>query len=176
MLRLCDGWDIQTCVAYFMDSARQAFEPRSILGYFRRIPWLYRAVEVGLTLLYDSKYPSNNLNALLQNEYGPRRSIMDHSWADEMGIKYGLTLTTADKTETVVASSYNGVGSERRSPGAYLDAGCILGVTETHRLCDVKAILGYAQHPTLGDVGQYQFQVCLSELTKHSVRCAMAAP
>lgn len=117
MLRLCDGWNIQSCKAYFTDSARRAFAPRTIQKYFKGIPWLHSLMLACSLLLTDSKYPSENLDSLLQDEYGTARSIMDCSTANEMGIMFGIILTTVRGTDTVVASNYNGVGENRKSSG-----------------------------------------------------------
>lgn len=121
MLKLCDGADVLSCRAYFKDSTRQAFRPRSALRYLKKlnVPWLYNFVLTFILMCTDSKYPSRNLDRLLEAEYGSHRRIMDHSLANETGITFGLTLTKAGSTDTVIVTNYNGVGAPRNSKGKY---------------------------------------------------------
>ncbi|KAJ6436734.1 endonuclease/exonuclease/phosphatase [Purpureocillium lavendulum] len=43
------------------------------------------------------------------------RTIMDHSEANESGIKFGITLTSVGDTKAYIATNYNGVGEDRAS-------------------------------------------------------------
>lgn len=117
LLRLCDGWDIQSCKDYFKESARRAFEPRPLQKLFRGIPWIRKVVLACSLLILDSKYPTANLDTLLQDEYSATRTIMDHSTANELGIKLGITLTSVGDTKAYIATNYNGVGQVRASAG-----------------------------------------------------------
>jgi hypothetical protein len=123
MLKLCDGHDIDDCREHFLYSAREAFKPRRFLRLFKENgwPWLYSGLLALTLLITDSKYPSGNLDSLLQAEYGLRRSIMDWSPATEMGISLGFTLTRVGGTKkTVIATNYNGVGDDHMSPGNFV--------------------------------------------------------
>ncbi|GJN87018.1 hypothetical protein PLIIFM63780_010600 [Purpureocillium lilacinum] len=40
---------------------------------------------------------------------------MDHSTANELGIKLGITLTSVGDTKAYIATNYNGVGQVRAS-------------------------------------------------------------
>ncbi|PWI65014.1 hypothetical protein PCL_08373 [Purpureocillium lilacinum] len=113
LLRLCDGWDIQSCKEYFKESARRAFEPRPLQKLFRNVPWVRKLVLGCSLLLLNSKYPTDNLDSLLRDEYGATRTIMDHSKAKESGIKLGITLTSVGDTKAYIATNYNGVGQDR---------------------------------------------------------------
>ncbi|KJZ68128.1 hypothetical protein HIM_12483 [Hirsutella minnesotensis 3608] len=116
MVRLCDGWDVRSCREHFRKTARCAFKPRLLRRFLRSFPCLQKLFLAFSVLLTDSKYPTENLDGLLRQEFGSTRSIMDFSKANELGIMFGVTLTTCGQSDAVIASNYNGIGNARTSP------------------------------------------------------------
>lgn len=151
MLRLCDGWDVQSCRAYFKNCALRAFEPRALQRQLTRISWLRRLWLACSLILTDSKYPSRNLDTLLEEQYGTTRSIMDYSKADAMGIKYGITLTTVGNSDTLVATNYNGIGQNRESTGK-TSLNCAFNTSNGTRLYNSQTYEGATKNSALGDV------------------------
>lgn len=119
---LCiNGWSVQECTEYFEKSSRLAFEKRqsfqiveSLLGI---VPFVVPALQLVLSLLVDSKYAADRLEAIQQEAYGADRSIVDSRHASGAGAMVGVTLTRTDDTSTFIVTNYNGAGSRRDHPG-----------------------------------------------------------
>lgn len=119
------------CLSLARALPKQAFLPRQVshfpLGW---IPAVRRFGRVLLTVLLDSKYPSDNIEAALKNVFGRSRSIADWSAANEMGLHVGMPVTTTEDATTFVMTNYNGVGDEDDGAGQYNGAAS-MSVTNT---------------------------------------------
>lgn len=117
---LCvNGWSIEECIRSFKSLSLSAFKPRLLsqlpLAKFGSLASIW---QIGLSLLFDSKYESGNLEAALQNVFGSTKSLTDWSAATEMGIMVGITMATADG-KTLVASNRNIKGFDTLDRGMY---------------------------------------------------------
>lgn len=90
---------------------------RLCLFMVQLLPLMPSLVELVLSLAIGSKYSAQPLETILQDVYGSRRSIMNADALSGMGAMLGVTLTTVQGTNTLVATSYNGVGQRPHDEG-----------------------------------------------------------
>ncbi|KPA36561.1 patatin phospholipase [Fusarium langsethiae] len=109
-----NGWTVDECIQYLDVLALLSFQKHMIirlcLFMVQLLPLMPSLVELVLSLAIGSKYSAQPLETILQDVYGSRRSIMDADALSDMGAMLGVTLTTVQGTNTLVATSYNGVG------------------------------------------------------------------
>ncbi|KAM0209837.1 hypothetical protein ACHAQD_011014 [Fusarium lateritium] len=109
-----NGWTVDECIQYLDVLALLSFQKHMVirlcLFMVQLLPLMPSLVELVLSLAIGSKYSAQPLKTILRDVYGSRRSIMDSNALGDMGAMLGVTLTTVQDTNTLVATSYNGVG------------------------------------------------------------------
>lgn len=119
------GWSVEECISNFEAFSSQAFQP-----WFPRIPHCLRntkiisgvlkALSLLFTFLMDSKYSADGLEKLLRDICGPQRALIGFSEEARTESYLGITLNNVRTGTTVLATSYNGVGSRPESCGQSL--------------------------------------------------------
>jgi hypothetical protein len=100
---------VEQCIDRFESLAKFAFKPRPSSG----IP----LIDFFVSIFADGRYPADNLEAALQEEFESDRSILDCSKATAAGTRLGFPVTTIRDTSTFVFTNYNGVGTRPRGSG-----------------------------------------------------------
>lgn len=122
ILALCvNGWSVDKCAESFERLAKLAFQPRPSLN----IPIISPLFDFIVSFFADGRYSADNLEAALQDTFGPDRSILDCSKATASGTRVGLPVTTIRDISTCVFTNYNGVGT--RPPGSGNDVDLVGG-------------------------------------------------
>jgi len=116
---LCiNGWPVDQCIEYFETSSKLAFEEsrysRIVRSLFHAAPFVAPAVELVKSLLVDCKYAADQLEAIQQEAYGARRSIVDSAEASRAGTMVGVTLTSAQDSSTFIVTNYNAENHENQ--------------------------------------------------------------
>lgn len=124
------GLSVELCIERFEGFAKFAFKPRSssaipiispIIDFLLSgIPIISPIIDFLVSIFADGRYPADNLEAALQDEFGSERSILDCSKATAAGTRVGLPVTTIRDTSTCVFTNYNGVGTRPRGSGRSL--------------------------------------------------------
>jgi hypothetical protein len=116
-----NGWTVDECIQYLDVLALLSFQKHMIirlcLFMVQLLPLMPSLVGLVLSLAIGSKYSAQPLETILQDVYGSRRSIMNADALSDMGAMLGVTLTTVQGTNTLVATSYNGVGRRPHDEG-----------------------------------------------------------
>ena len=81
---------------------------------FHAAPFVAPAVELVKSLLVDCKYAADQLEAIQQEAYGARRSIVDSAEASRAGTLVGVTLTSAQDSNTFIVTNYNAESHENQ--------------------------------------------------------------
>jgi hypothetical protein len=120
------GLPVELCIERLESMAKLAFKPRSSSGIpiispiidflLSGIPIISPIIYFLVSVFADGRYPADNLDAALQDEFGRDRSILDCSKATAAGTRIGLPVTTVRDTSACVFTNYNGVGT--RPPGS----------------------------------------------------------
>jgi hypothetical protein len=112
------GWTVEDSIHQFERTAKVAFQKHDS-SYFG---WLCQLYILLRSLVTNSIYPTQKLEALLMEAYGSEK-ILDCSSASAMGIDIGVTVTSM-KPEPFLLTNYNGVGGREDKKPEY---GVLLG-------------------------------------------------
>jgi hypothetical protein len=107
------GLSVDELIPVFEDLARRAFEPRGVSG----IPVISDIEKVVSLLLADSLYPSEGLEAGLNQIFGDRMTMFDCSYATAIGTKIAATVTTVSKGDPCLFTNYRKAGKRRKDCG-----------------------------------------------------------
>ncbi|KAH8587298.1 hypothetical protein B0O99DRAFT_527023 [Bisporella sp. PMI_857] len=143
-LALRIGLSIEDCIALYERVAKQAFELHLLSSY----------LAILISLFTDGIYPTQNLDAALQEVYGSDKTILDCSSATAMGIKIGVVASTM-KPEPFLFTNYNGLGD--REDKKYEKYGVLLGdalVWEIAR--STSAAPGFFTPKKIAGLGKFQ--------------------
>jgi hypothetical protein len=133
-----NGQSIEDSVERFEELAKIAFRPRkvldiSLISRLTKIPLLSRLfkepmlsslLEITLprlqTLLVsyfaDGLYLAKNIEAVLIEAFGSKRSILDYSYATSVGTRIGLPVATVQPRPSChIFTNYNGVGAHEQN-------------------------------------------------------------
>jgi hypothetical protein len=109
------GWSIEKCIERADHFAELAFQPR----FIPKIPGLSWFVSFLVSYFADGYYSPDYLEAILQEEFGKDRSILDCSNATAAGIRIGIPVTTLQDTSTCIFTNYNAIGTRPSNCGKF---------------------------------------------------------
>ncbi|KAF7894677.1 uncharacterized protein EAF01_010127 [Botrytis porri] len=131
-LKLCVmGWSIEKCIERAEHFAKFTFQPRlisKIPAFIPGIPGFSVLASFLISYFADGCYSAEHLEAILQEEFGRERSILDCSNATATGTRIGIPVTTIQDTSTCIFTNYNAIGTRSEKCGYHaLRPKCGLG-------------------------------------------------
>jgi hypothetical protein len=104
---------VQHCIESVDRLLEAAFKPRISLD----IPVASWFCNFILSLVYDSRYPAQNLEGALREIFSSTKSMTVFSKATEWGIKLGIPVTTTKQVTPCIFTTYNGIGTRHQETG-----------------------------------------------------------
>ncbi|TGO90888.1 hypothetical protein BPOR_0047g00110 [Botrytis porri] len=141
-LKLCVmGWSIEKCIERAEHFAKFTFQPRlisKIPAFIPGIPGFSVLASFLISYFADGCYSAEHLEAILQEEFGRERSILDCSNATATGTRIGIPVTTIQDTSTCIFTNYNAIGT--RSEKCEQDVGRQLRVDRYFKPMSIPGI------------------------------------
>ena len=116
------GWPLEKCIDSFLELARSSFREENMLG----IPFVSWLAKMFRLYVHDGLYKAEYIESMLQNVLGKETTMLDHSYATQLGAKICVLVATVMKkpscrvftnyTKTKQRDRHHGKFAARRRP------------------------------------------------------------
>ncbi|EGX47261.1 hypothetical protein AOL_s00091g5 [Orbilia oligospora ATCC 24927] len=107
---MINAWSVSKCEVEFERLSRLIFQNKSA---WKCLPLIWKLHRFIHSWLGESKYSNNDMECFLKATYGKSQAMLDWSYANKIGTKVGITVTSVPRSSACILCNYSGFTKTR---------------------------------------------------------------